>query len=123
MLRRVGAVFAVLSLVGCGTMMYVPGRPGSGVDASIAQRYGCDVTSVLAEARTTAAGLMPQLGWNACRVLATIGRPDTDRLSVVAGVAPTLTWVYRLRDVTHVLRFEGRREEKRSQWILVTVSW
>lgn len=91
---QVGILSLLAALTGCATA-----QPGQGVTADFATAMGCDVEEVRQRAADVKLGLsagrtyIPQVGWDACEMLARVGKPTSiDRQQV--GDQRSMSWWY-----------------------------
>lgn len=91
-------VAPVILVAGCATM-----QPGQGVDADFASRWGCDYGAVMARAESLDERLspgkmwVPQVGWDACDLMAHNGQPD-DVDHQQSRYGRSASWWYRVGD-------------------------
>lgn len=126
--RRAWVIGLVL-LAGCATLLN-PFQPGSGVSASVAQRWGCDRDAVAQEAEEARRGLkvgqnwIPQVGWNACTVLARVGAPTEVDLQQTA-YGRSASWWYKSGYDVHLVSLEAHEGRVTGQptWTVTYVGW
>ena len=123
------AVAAVLGTLGCATF-----QPGAGVDRRLSEQWACDhefVQQMAAEAKAELeasrfTNWIPQVGWDACQVLARIGAPkDTELQQTTAG--RSASWWYQDTSyggdpsVLHLVSLEHKPATGR--WVVTYVGW
>lgn len=104
-MRTLVAGLAVLA-AGCATM-----QPGQGVDEGFARSWGCSYEQVMERAEELEERLpegrmwTPQVGWDACELMARNGKPDdTDR--TYTNYSTTATWWWQTDDGLKMVSME-----------------
>lgn len=84
----------LLAALGCATM-----QPGQGVDETFAREWGCSYEHVMERAEELKERLpdgkmwTPQVGWDACELMARNGKPDrVDKQSSRYGTSASWWW-------------------------------
>lgn len=101
--------------------------PGRGVTSSVAQQWACDIEAVQANAaryrREAGFGsvFIPQVGWDACELLARTGAPREHTIHQVGGVRAASFW-YGTPNAgrAHLVTLT---QNDRGRWIVDGVHW
>jgi hypothetical protein len=100
--------------------------PGRGVTSGVAQQWGCDVDRVKANASEyrKQAGVggvfIPQVGWDACELLARTGAPRDHTIHQSAH-GQAASWWYGNSMEAHLVTLI--LDERRGRWVVDSVNW
>lgn len=126
MFRRPLLLCTCLALAGCAAAMnaVTPFQPGSGVSERLASEWGCDYASVVNGvavangAKPAGSHFIPEVGWDACRMLSYVGAPsDIDRQQTTAG--RSASWWYKSGDEVHLVDLV----QNGGRWVVHYVGW
>lgn len=123
---RFVAALASMVLAACATGAVIAGdQPGGGVDQDLAHAWGCNSVVVQQKAEEYRAALpagrvyMPQVGWDACELLARVGAPrNINRQQSTTG--RSAHWWYGPRSSPTLVRLE-QYQEANNKWRVVYV--
>lgn len=107
--------------------MMNPYQPGSRVTPEVCERWGCDWPAVQARADELKADLelgqnwIPQVGQDACEVLARVGAPtDVDYQQTTMG--RSASWWYQMQNTdAHLLSLD--LDPETGDWFVSYVGW
>ena len=118
------SIVAITVLTGCATF-----TPGAGVSPRVSQNWGCDHAAVQAEIAVAKEGLgmmeewIPQVGWDACKLLARNGIPTRVEYQQ-STYGRSASWWYDNGSTLHLVTLElvaGRVMGAR--WVVSYVGW
>jgi len=125
-MHRLACYAILIPLIAC-----TPFRPGQGITPEAARDYGCDYESLVDHADTLTTRLsgesyqyIPQVGWDACELLAHNGTPTRVEHQETAEGQRYMSWWYQAEDETHLVSLVWQPTEgKVSSWIVNYVGW
>ena len=116
----------LIGVLGCGAIH----TPGSGVSPVASTSVGCSYEWIMAKAESLKVGLeyryqyIPQVGWDACDLLAHNGVPsEVDRQTTE--FSRSLSWWYHEADGdVHLVTLDYRPGKRTgSKWVVTYVGW
>lgn len=129
--RVIAVCVLAVTLAACASMNRHFGyfRPGQGVTPSIAAEYGCIAKSIESLAATLKESLppgrnyVPEVGWDACTLMAHNGTPTSIDHQQTATMRAQ-SWWYQSNAEVHLVTLQytpGRTEG--SPWVVTYVGW
>jgi hypothetical protein len=128
-MRKCLLLVAALALTSCAALnelSHGPDYPGSGINYDTASRWGCNAAIIKIEAQELIADLepgktyIPQVGWDACKLLAHNGAPrDYDYQMTRYGRSASLWYGSPMNP--HLVSME--HNEASGKWTITYVGW
>lgn len=118
---RLIRVLILLATAGCAS---APFGPGHDVNPGWANRWECQLSDVERLTQEAVAGtpkgqvLIPQVGWDACHLMAALGVPQRTDLQQTTSGRYT-TWWYEGYGQAHMVTLENRG----ALWVVNYVGW